>query len=342
MDEIRRKFQWGDIMKFKKKDLLIVAVTFLVSLIIILACIVEIYYKQVPQVSNAAKISHISKVEVALDVFGVKIPDEKVKIYNSMVSEKEKIDYSKIDSTTRVNSIELIILFAAILTIIITLPYYSIKSRIIKRKAIKKDKELRKRYIEKYSLIGKNYYTKCIDSTLYNKDISGKSLVAWQEENGINFVNREYKNDIGIVKLNLDDIVCFSRYGDFYTSLNISGGDSSYGRAAMGYLLAGAAGAIIASRNSISSRTEVHDNRETLIFINEGEGEKYLFFEPDFYDFLMHIIPSKEINHKVNVEAKTKNSSKLDELNKLAELKEKGIIDELEFSKLKNELINKN
>ena len=105
----------------------------------------------------------------------------------------------------------------------------------------------------------------------------------------------------------------------------------------MRYLIAGD---IAASRNSVSSRTFIRDYRNKVLFIKEDNEEKHLFFEPCFYDILMHIIPSKEINIMAKKNDKQhENTDKFDKIKRLGELKEKGYIDEEEFTKLKKEMI---
>lgn len=331
-------------MKDTKKDILIIVVAFILSLTTVTFASVEIVERFSPQFNHennkeAIKKANITKWDLAFEAFGKEIPEDKVDTYNSFVNEQYKIDYSKKDVSSMMEGIWIILFCSIVVTTVLTAPYFYIKAKLKRRKQIKVDKVLKKNYGEKYSLNGKNFYVKCIESSYYNKEMMDKTLIVWQENELLYFVNQNYKNDIGLIGINIKDITCFSRYGDLYTSLNINGGDSSYGRATLGYLFAGPAGAIIASRNSISSTTQVHDNRETLLFINEGDNEKFIFFAPEFYDFLMHIMPNKEVNHMLNTESKSKESNKLDELSKLAELKEKGIINESEFTKLKNELI---
>lgn len=327
-------------MKFKKKDILIVLITFIFSMILSSFAIIEIERKYSSEFKNAMDKAGISKIEAALDIYGKNIPEKKVKIYNSIIDEKYKIDYSKKDMYSRFKDIEIVIVIAIILTAIIDTPYFSFMSRLRLKRKRKEELFMKNEYINKYSLSDKKFYVKCLESVNYNSQIKNKELVTWLEGGFINFVNRDYKNDIGLIKINLDAIMCFSRFGDFYTSLNISGGDSSYGKAALGYLIAGAAGAIVASRNALSSYTEVHDKRETILFINDGDEEKYIFFEPNFYDFLMHSIPGKEINHKLKNETNVSGNSKVEELRQLGELREKGVINQEEFEKLKINLID--
>ena len=135
----------------------------------------------------------------------------------------------------------------------------------------------------------------CVDAIISDSKFINKRLILWSYNNVIIFINSNYHEDIGLYNIKLDNVICFSRFGDFYISMNVNGGDSSFGRVALRYLIAGSSGAIVASRNSVSDNTFIHDNRETLLFIKENNEEKYLFFEPNFYDILTHISPSKEI-----------------------------------------------
>ncbi|MCC5911723.1 MAG: hypothetical protein JJT76_14960 [Clostridiaceae bacterium] len=174
-------------------------------------------------------------------------------------------------------------------------------SIISKRNAAKKlrERSLKQQdYLEKYNVGNDAIYIKCLDCKTYNINAKNAHVIIWYDNDKINVIGREFTNDIGKIQIDINNIICFLRYGDFYTSSNIKGGDSSFERAALGYLLAGDVGAIIASRNPIVSSTEVHDKRETLLIVREDNIEKYLFFEPELYNYLMHLIPTKEINYR--------------------------------------------
>lgn len=324
-------------MKFKKMDFFVVIILFIISLSLVTTFLVHILYSYSDE-NERFKKTNITKTELALALYGKPLPDSKLQAFNSLGD--HKIDNNKDKITDYIKMYSILLIPSIILTAFLSRPYFSFKNSLERGRKKRAEDLLKKNYNKKYSINEHSYIVQCIDSSSYNKEITNKSLIAWKENNIINFVNSDYTDDIGILKINLNDITCFSRFGDFYTTSHINGGDSSYSRAALGYLLAGPAGAIISSRNPVSGETMLHDNRETLLFINKNNEEKFVFFEPKFYDFLIHIIPNKEINHKMNTEAKINSDDKLEKLRKLGDLKEKGYINSDEFDKLKSELIS--
>lgn len=328
------------ILKTNKRDIVYFLFAFMISITFITCGIIQIVFKENPNLKESLEKSNISQVEFAFAMYGKHVPDNKLKIYNSMVSKDVQIDYSKDSFKNYAKNWLMGLIPSLILTVIFFIPYSSIKERIKRKNMIRKEELLEESYIKKYSLSGNLTKVKCIDGTISNKQIINKVLIYWSENNTIYLVNNDYHNDLGLFNIQFKDIICFSRYGDFYTSIDIKGGDSSFGMAALGYLIAGVAGAIIASRNSVSSKTVIHDERETLLFIRENDEEKYIFLEPKFYDFLMHILPNKEIGIMTNKENKyEKDNDKFEKIKKLGELKDKGYINESEFIKLKSELI---
>ena len=327
------------ILKVYKRKIIYILFAFIISSIFITWGLSQLVLEDDPQVKEALVKSKISQVEYILATCGKQLPDSKVKVYNSMVKKSSQFDYSKENFETYAKTWLLLLIPSLALTFTLSIPYFLIEDGIERKKRIKQETSIKESYMEKYLLNGKEAKAKIIDSTISNKQIINKILICWSENNAINFVNNDYHNDLGVFTIQFSDIICFSRYGDFYTSMNVSGGDSSFGRAALGYLIAGPSGAIIASRNTISSQTIVHDRRETLLFVQENNEEKYIFLDPNFYDALMHILPSKEINIMARKGNKYEgNNDKFEKIKKLGELKDKGYIDESEFIKLKSEL----
>lgn len=324
-------------MKLKKKNLVYIFTTFCISLIFVIWAIVNLIY-ELPDNRIPLKKANITKTEIALLLVGKKIPENKVKVYNSFVGKQDQIGKNKDNLKTDITTWLIILIPSIMLTALLYVPYFLISEKIKKKIEMKRNRLLQKNYMEKYHISGNELTTICITGSITNQLIFNKRVLAWNDNNCVYLVNSDYRNDIGIYKLNINDITCFSRFGDFYTSLKINGGDSSFGMAALGYLLAGPAGAIIGSRNSVRSETVIHDNRETIVFVKENNDEKYIFFEPMFYEYLMHIAPNKEISYLAKI-VTNNGEDKIDKLNKIIELKDKGYINEEEFYKLKSELI---
>lgn len=324
-------------MRAKKKDILYIFTTFIISMIFVTCVIVQILVSQT-NLTMPLKKANISKVELGLSLYGWNIPEKEASIYNSLVSKDARLN-NKYGMKEYMGIVLFILLPSGICTALLYRPYRSIKDIIRHNNIIKNNRLLKENYTKKYSIQWTEPTVECIASSTSNQQIIHRNLLVLISNDCIDFINSNYKDDIGIIKIPLSDIICFSRFGDFYTSLEVNGGGSSFGRAALGYLMAGPSGAIIASRNGVNSETIVHDNRETLLFIKEDGEEKYIFFEPKFYDLLMHIIPNKEITYVNHNNSQGRESNKLEQLKKLCELKEKGHINESEFLKLKNELL---
>ncbi|MBZ9633218.1 SHOCT domain-containing protein [Clostridium sp. FP1] len=327
-------------MKVNKSKIIYLLLAFIISITFITWGLSQLELKNNPQVREALAKSKISQVEYIFAVCGKQLPDSKVKVFNSMVKKSSQFDYSKNNFEDYAENWLIFLIPSLILTAILFAPYLIIQDRIERKKKIKQEALLKENYIKKYSLNGKVTKVKCIDGTISNTQVINKTLNFWNDKKAIYFVNSDHHNDLGLFNIQFKDVIWFSRYGELYTSMDVNGGDSSFGRAALGYLIAGPAGAIIASVDSINSETIVHDKRETLLFIQENNEEKYIFFEPNLYDVLMHILPSKEINIMAKKEKKYEgNNDKFEKIKKLGELREKGYIDESEFIKLKADII---
>ncbi|KMT21514.1 SHOCT domain-containing protein [Clostridium cylindrosporum] len=180
--------------------------------------------------------------------------------------------------------------------------------------------------------------------------------IMWKECDKLHFVFEKYINyDVPKVEIPIDQITTFQIQGDMYTETNISGGEikgggSSIGGAVAGAVLAGGVGAVVGSRKKIegtpiTSETNIVDNRETILeFYNNEDKLSYIFLDNNAYKILLKLIPEKEINfNKHRIESNNTNSSNnvYDEIKKLAELKDQGIITEEEFNEKKQELLKR-
>ncbi|KUO73232.1 MAG: hypothetical protein APF77_12415 [Clostridia bacterium BRH_c25] len=322
-------------MKSRVRQLLLALIIFLCSSLITIWGWIEII-DYIPEINNPIVKADITKSELFFIFLGQDIPSEKDKKFNDITGKP----FNSNNNSEKFNIItNFIIMPSAILTSIVLIIYYCVITRIERKKRIREDKLLKDNYFTKYPIREKALYAKCIESGTYNEVLMNKHLMLWIDQGSINIINSNYKNDIGKFQISIEQIVFYSRYGDFYTTTHINGGNSSYGKAALGYLVAGSAGAIIASREPVSGTTIVHDKRETLIVFKDDSIEKYLFFEPKLYDYLMHYMPTKEIAHKID-KLKVQDEDKFQKLIKIGELKDKGLISDVEFEKLKSELIN--
>lgn len=141
----------------------------------------------------------------------------------------------------------------------------------------------RKKHNETVSWNNKNFFAFVIENAelrLFecppaNWNISANACLNWQTK-----------------KIQLDDIYFFAKEGDVTTNVTASGGGSDIGRAIIGGILAGNAGAIIASRKETKVETTTTDTRKTVLYYKGGQ----LTFAPGDYTALMKLIPDKEIS----------------------------------------------
>lgn len=149
------------------------------------------------------------------------------------------------------------------------------------------------------------------------------------------FFNFEWKSSLDISKINY-----YTIQGDKYATTNIKGGGSSLGKAVIGGAIAGGAGAIIASREEITSTTDFIDERKTMIYYQDGEEVSNIILSGEAYDYLLNVIPEKEYSFVISQqkEQESKHSS-LSNLEQLADLRDKGILTEEEFTIKKKQIL---
>jgi len=134
-------------------------------------------------------------------------------------------------------------------------------------------------------------------------------LFIWVDKNCFYLVNKFALNNnknkgFSALKSPINDIVSFTRKGDFYVTQEMSikgggGGGSSIGGALVGGLIAGVPGAIIASRKKVkpikvATRNVEVDKRVTIVELNYNEKVEYVILGSTAYDFLIKRIPGKE------------------------------------------------
>lgn len=160
------------------------------------------------------------------------------------------------------------------------------------------------------------------------------------------------QGDFGIdTVIPVNKIIFFAKEGDVSYTTHTTGGGTNYGGALVGGLLGGEAGAIIASRQKVTTYTREHDNRVCILKLETGE--ETLPFK--MYEFLNRLIPEKEYRYiiassnqksidnilmkpvqKVN---ELKENSKAAELREFKNLLDEGIISKEEFEAQKNKLL---
>lgn len=145
----------------------------------------------------------------------------------------------------------------------------------------------------------------------------------------------------------LFDVIYFSREGEVYTETKITGGGgggSNLGDAIIGGIVAGAPGAIIASRgknNPVKSETITHDTRRTILVCKN----KKLSFSPDDYSAFMQLIPDKELSvvqqRKATEAVPPTEKSPSDRLKELKDLLNNELISQDEYDNKRAEILEK-
>ncbi len=141
----------------------------------------------------------------------------------------------------------------------------------------------------------------------------------------------------------MDEIQFFSRVGDVQR-----GGKSLVGAVA-GDMLFGVGGAIVGSQ-----KKDI-DNRQTILQVGTGVNKAMFILSPDAYDKMLKLIPTKEYNvvmqqeqfksleQSVSIEkvpsSSSNDSDNIKAIEQLAELRNKGILTEEEFSAKKKQLL---
>ena len=230
-------------------------------------------------------------------------------------------------------------------------PKYNAYIKKIRETTLKEKRETREnteKYIKKYDLRNKERLVqlKVIDSSQFEYDISLKNilLTAFKEDNCLYIVSATYEDDFGKIQIPLKDIKNFNRLGDMISYTKTSGGGgggSSIGKAIIGGVIAGEAGAIIGSRNKVKEvKTEhiVEDKRQTILEFVYNNKVQHLFFRSIDYDNLLKLIPDKEISY---IKTNSLNKDIYENIKNLAKLKDEGILAKEEFENKKQELLDR-
>ena len=161
------------------------------------------------------------------------------------------------------------------------------------------------------------------------------------------------KPDISELKLKsipIDSILYFEEIGELRKYTTISGGGSSLKGALLGYAIADDVGAIIGSREPITTNVVSEDDRRVeLIYRDENNEVTNLEFMHDAYDVFKKLIPLKELRKiaSLNTVQGTKetviNGKKSkhikEKLKQLNELKTDGLITEEEYTEQRKKIL---
>lgn len=162
------------------------------------------------------------------------------------------------------------------------------------------------------------------------------------------------KPDISELKLKsipIDSILYFEEVGELRKYTTVSGGGTSLKGALLGYAIAEDVGAIIGSREPITTHVVSEDDRRIELIYKNKEGQiENLEFKHDAYSVFKKLIPLKELRKIVslNTVQGTKDNTITDDpkpltvkekLKQINELKAEGLITENEFLEQKKKIL---
>lgn len=149
----------------------------------------------------------------------------------------------------------------------------------------------------------------------------------------------------------IDSILYFEEIGELRKYTTVSGGGSSLKGALLGYAIADDVGAIIGSREPITTNVVSEDDRRIeLIYKNQDGQIENLEFMHDAYDVFKKLIPLKELkkinslNNVQGIKEETdigiqEHKSVKDKLKQLKDLQDEGLITEEEFTEQKKKIL---
>lgn len=102
------------------------------------------------------------------------------------------------------------------------------------------------------------------------------------------------KGRVNVTTYDIKNILFWQEIGSLQYTSNVSGGGVNVGGAIAGAMIAGNVGAIIGSRESITTETQEHDSRKILMKMTDGEEKVYLY---KYRDAFSTCIPEKEFTY---------------------------------------------
>ena len=145
------------------------------------------------------------------------------------------------------------------------------------------------------------------------------------------------------INIKFDEIKYYKLKGKIETKQKVigTGGGSSLSGAILGSAIAGSTGAIIGSRKNIEIKTTENTTDTRSLIVKTTNNKEYQFFCYQLYDVLFDLIPKKDYDvYKKSLNQNEENDN-IEQLEKLAELKDKGIITEAEFEESKKKILSK-
>lgn len=222
--------------------------------------------------------------------------------------------------------------------------------------------ENKKRYFKENNIPDNAYLIRCTNRIVEGMPIEGKwNVFLWKENNIINLCGQNESDGIRKIEIKIESIKYYDRNGDYRVDAVTEGGGVNVGNAivggivgaiigailmgVMGMIVAFGIGALLAGRNKTITKNKEIDNRKTYLYYSEDNEDKKIIFTSKDYEILLKLIPEKEMgyieNNKILKANDIKNDNVYIDIEKLSELKDKGILTEEEFGIKKQLLLDK-
>ena len=186
-----------------------------------------------------------------------------------------------------------------------------------------------------------------IDNGMLNIFPMAQYYIQWH----ISSMSRPDVSELKIKSIPIDSILYFEEVGELRKYTTISGGGTSLKGALLGYAIAEDVGAIIGSREPITTNVVSEDDRKIeLIYKNQEDQIENLEFKHDAYDVFKKLLPLKElrkiislhtvqgIRNDADIDVQEHQTVK-DKLKQLKELQVEGLITEEEFTERKKKIL---
>lgn len=218
-------------------------------------------------------------------------------------------------------------------------------------------------YVDKAKIVRSTTKVTLFDTDRFDSEISQYIWIAndciniyprseYYRKNAISSVHRPNMSELKLRTIPIRSILYFEEIGELRQYAMVSGGGTSLKGALLGYALAEDLGAIICSREPVTTEIVSNDDRRVeLIYKNQNNDIENLEFTHDAYSVFKQLIPSKELRRicalnsiKEKRDAPNKSASKNQtvkkKLKQLQGLKEEGLITEEEFMQQKQKILD--
>lgn len=180
-----------------------------------------------------------------------------------------------------------------------------------------------------YLYYSTKHYVWLKDETLYLfpvfSNIIFENSVGARSEYGLS------SSDFVLKSIPIDKIMFYRQIGSVYTTTTGSGGESAFSP------ITGFHGKI----NPIKIESQVHDERTTQLFYDDGTRDQVMIFQDKDYYVLRKLLPQKD--YQVVTISEATNNQPEDEyqrLEKLNKLHKSGLISDEDYQKKKEEILN--